>query len=40
MVLDLRPNGDYQSMGYTNLLKYKMVRLITPAMPCVIDNPN
>jgi hypothetical protein len=34
MIMDLRPNGEYQSRGFTNLLNYDLVPLTTRAIPC------
>jgi len=37
--MELRPNTEYQSLGYTNLA-YELVRLTKPLLPCPIVNPN
>ncbi|MDX1409221.1 MAG: hypothetical protein R3330_13835, partial [Saprospiraceae bacterium] len=39
MHMELRPNAEFQAMGYTHLA-YDLVRLVTPVIPCPIDNPD
>jgi hypothetical protein len=39
MHMALRPNAEFQGMGYTDLT-YGLVRLTTPAVPCPLDNPD
>ena len=37
--MELRPNAEYQTLGYTDLA-YDLIRLTVPALPCPIENPN
>ena len=37
--MELRPNTEYQALGYTNLM-YDLMRLTVPLLPCPIENPN
>lgn len=34
MVMDLRPNAEYQARGFTNLLGYELIRLTSTVIPC------
>ena len=39
MHMELRPNAEYQVLGYTNLI-YDLIRLTVPLLPCPMENPN